>query len=393
MQTKIYLNNNELLILAKRTCFSIMRAYHEMSVYRGRQLTTDRELNVLNVGDTERGRDFIERLFGYVPERILIGKCLVWSLPERLKRIDKKFDIVMVEINRLFARRFRQAGYFTIPQWVEFGREINKDPQKRYADASKSLKSDLNKIRRSNLRGLISRDLNDFNFFYERMYRPHILRRYADTMIAKSRKRLTKIFLNGFLLILKKADQPVAGALVKVDDDVITESCIGVFEGKKEFLQCGVSGLMDYHLQEWAAANSKRFINVGHTRPFPLDGVYFNKRKWLMSILPDSDGVMSMAFKPHIRPNEAAAILTSYPFIYQTKDTLFCLVCIYCNINDFSMELIHELWKRYWTSGLKCIVVFAPAGFSPAVVQSAYQRYGGKIRLTTNLSGALKFHG
>jgi hypothetical protein len=372
---------------------SVMRAYHEMSVYRGRQLTTDRELNVLHIGDTKRGRDFIERLFGHVPERELIGKCIVWSLPKRLKRIETKFDIVMVEINRLFAKRFRQSGYFTIPQWVEFGREITKDTQKRYADAPKSLKSDLNKIRRSDFRAFISRDLNDFIYFYDRMYRPHILRRYPDTMITKSRKQLEKIFSSGFLLILKKADHPVAGALVKIDDDVITESCIGVFEGRKELLQCGVSGLMDYHLQEWAAENSKRFINVGHTRPFPLDGVYFNKRKWMMSISPDGDGVMSLAFKPNIRPNETAAILTSYPFIFQSKNNLFCLVCIYCKIKDFSMDLIHNLWKRYWTDGLKGIVVFAPAGFSPAIVQLVYQRYEGKICLTTNLRQALKFHG
>jgi hypothetical protein len=393
MFNQVYSKNYESKILAKRIYFAVTRAYHEMSVYRGPQLSTDREISVLHVGHKNRGRDFIERLFGYLPERMIIGKCFAWSIPKRINQIEKKFDFVMVEISRLFAQNFRQAGYFTIPQWVEFGRKIIKNPQERYAGAPKSLKSDLNKIRRSDLRAFISRDLNDFNFFYDRMYRPHILRRYADTMITKGRKQLAKIFSSGFLLILKKADQPVAGALVKIDDDVITESCIGVFDGRKELLHCGVSGLMDYHLQEWAAENSKRFINLGHTRPFPLDGVYFNKRKWMMSISPDGDGVMSLAFKPYVRPNEAAAILTSYPFIFQSKNTLFCLVCICCKIKDFSMDLIHGLWKRYWTDGLKCIVVFAPAGFSPAVVQSVYQRYEGKICLTTNLSETLKFHG
>jgi hypothetical protein len=363
-----------------------------MYIYRGRQLATGREVSVLSVGGTDRGRDFVERLYGYLPERTLIGKHFALSMPKRLKFIESKFDFVMLEINRLFAQKIRQAGFFTIPQWVEFGREIIKDPQKRYVNAPKSLKSDLNKIRRSDLRATFSRKLNDFNFFYDRMYRPHISKRYADKMIVKGRKKLKKIFSRGFLLILKKSDKPVAGALVKVDDDVITESCIGVLDGKKELIQCGVSGLMDYHLQEWAAANSKQFINVGHTRPFPLDGVYFNKRKWMMSILPDSDGVMSMAFKPCLRLNDAAAALAPFPFIFHSKNNLFCLVCIHCKMSDISIDLIHNIWKRYWTKGLKRIVVFAPGGFLPTTAQSVYRRYGGKLCLTSSLYEALNIH-
>jgi hypothetical protein len=63
----------------------------------------------------------------------------------------------MMETNRLRASYFRRAGFFTIPEWVEFGRQVVPDQKLRYRGASKSLKSDLNKIRNSRFSVVITK--------------------------------------------------------------------------------------------------------------------------------------------------------------------------------------------------------------------------------------------
>ncbi|MDZ7580393.1 MAG: hypothetical protein U5R30_07190 [Deltaproteobacteria bacterium] len=105
-------------------------------------------------------------------------------------------------------------------------------------------------------------------------------------------------------------------------------------------------------------------MNVGHTRAFPSDGVFFNKRKWMMKVIPDHDGVTNIAVKFNIPNQRAAGLIYSFPFIFQTKDGLNLL----CSLNmreQATSQQIKSLHKRFWTEGLRSMFVFARGRFFP----------------------------
>ena len=295
----------------------------------------------------------------------------------------------MVEINRLLVKPFLRSGFFPIPEWIEFGRTVENDPSLRYTGASKSLKSDLNRISRSNFEVSVTKTEHDFNLFYDTMYLPYVIDRYGPERITKSRRHLKRIFKLGFILFLNGPRGPVAGAIVSIERDHITETAIGVQDGSEEIFKTGVSGLLDFYVHQWAADNGKRFINVGHTRPFPLDGVYFNKRKWLMSVLPDEDGVMNLAVKFNMPSCKTASVLESYPFLFQTERGLNIL----CSIDSkraMTIATVTAVFRRFWSAGIDRLIMLAPAGFDQRVLTDAAAKIGPELTLVSSLNAAVE---
>jgi len=366
------------------------RFRQDVSLYEGNQAKIDCFIRTLHIGDVFRGKDFIERLYGYLPERHVLGKRIAFPRPGLRKEIDRAPDFILIEINRLFAESFRQAGYFTIPQWVEFGSEVIQDRNLRYSSARKSLKCDLKKIGNSEFQVDVSKNPGDFCLFYEKMYKPHVSKRFHDNLILKPKNHLKKTFSKGFLLLVKYDRIPIAGALVRIDEDTVTETALGVLEGKDDLLNRGVSGILDYHLHEWAANNNMRYLNLGHTRPFPLDGSFFNKRKWLMSVNPDNDGVMDMAFRINKNNIEISTILKEYPFVFQSKSGLGIL-CFHSGVDKAGIGEVKMLWRRFWTKGINYLIILSPKGYEKNTVSFAKNQYGSSVLLFSDIGEAVDF--
>jgi hypothetical protein len=371
----------------KRLLFFLIRLQSEISLFEGPRRGSGESLRMCYVGSLARGRQFIEQIYGYAPEGRVIGRCLSARHPRRLEKYHQAADVVMIEINRLFLDPFVEARFFPIPEWVEFERSVVRDARQRYAGASKSLKSDLNRIKKGGYRISISHDMQDFEAFYRTMYLPSIQKRYRNNAIVKPRRRLKKDFSSGFLMLLFDGDLPAAGAIVSVGKDVVRETTIGIAGGSEETLRGGASGILDYHIHAWAADHGKTVMNVGHTRPYPSDGVYFNKRKWLMRIVPDRDGVANFAVRFNLPDRKAAALLDSFPFIFQTKNGLHLL----CSLNQpepAASRQIQALRQRLWTEGLRSMSVLAPAGLCPEAGEYVRGSLGASCRLISELKEA-----
>jgi hypothetical protein len=297
----------------------------------------------------------------------------------------------LVEVNRLYTPFYRRAGYILIPEWVEFGRSVEPDETTRYADASKSLRTDLRAIRASRYAPAISRDPADFQMFYHRMYLPYATRRFGPEVIKKTRAALLRDFRSGFLLILRHGDSPVAAGLVRVDGSTVRLTTLGVLDGSDDLLRAQVSGAIDYHLHDWAAGHRMRFIAVGHTRPFPTDGVYFNKRKWLMAIAPDHDGVMSIALKWLGSEELVAHIVSACPFVYSGRLGLGVLCA---HPAGHSMQLTEAIGvvNRNWTPGLASLIALCPGGVPDHVREGVRESWGSHIHLCPDWATAQRVY-
>ena len=373
----------------KKMVFLCLRMRSDIVWFEGRQSSSGLNLKVCFVGNEKRGDYFIRHLFGHKPRPQKIGRCLSLLKPANIASLASTYDILMLEINRLLLKPYLAAGFFPIPEWIEFGRSVVRDPSIRYSGASKSLKSDLNRISRSNFDFSITNSEDDFNLFYDAMYLPYVIGRYGPERITKSKRRLKKSFKKGFVILLNGPRGPVAGALVSIERDSVTETAIGVRDGSEEIFKAGVSGLIDFYIHQWAADNGKRFINVGHTRPFPLDGVYFNKRKWLMSVLPDEDGVMNLAVKFNMSSCKTASVLESFPFLFQT-DRGLNILCSIDSKRAMTIPIVKSAFSRFWSTGINRLIMLAPACFDQRVISFAAEKIGPELALVANLNAAVE---
>ena len=336
---------------AKRAAFSLLRLRQTARLYEGTQRGSGHHLRVLHVGDEQRGRFFIEHLFGHHPPARLLGREFMTPVPRTSRTRSGEWDLELIEINRLYSRRYRHAGYFVIPEWIVFGRSVVADPQQRYADAPQSLRRALRAARESNFELALSREPVDFDRFYETMYRPHAVQRFGAGTILKSRRRLQREFRSGFLMQLRRAGAPVAAGIVRVNGSRASLTAIGVLDGSEEILRSNASAALDYHLHEWAATHDMLRIDVGHTRPFPGDGVFFNKRKWQMHIAPDADGAMSMALGWRRSDPRLAEALENYSFVCEGANGLGVFGV---RLADHPLDLDEvRKWRRLcWVEGL-----------------------------------------
>lgn len=371
----------------KRLIFFFMRLRQQITLYEGETAESGHRLRLIHIGDANRGRAFIQELFGDTPRHWSLGSRFSWSAPRDIPSAWRPCDILLVEANRLRAGHFRQAGFFTVPEWVEFGRPVVTDPALRYLGASKSLKSDLNKISNSQFEVAITKEARDFDAFYETMYLPHARLRFGESAIIKKKRVLAKDFQSGFLLLLKDGERPIAGSLIKEDDDIITETTLGVLSGEDAFLRMGVSGAIDYHLLEWAAAHNKTYMKVGHTRPFPQDGVYRNKRKWLMTISPDMDGVMDMAVQIRRFDKTMATVLRHWPFVFQTTRGL-AVFCAYNGQEPAGKKDIKKLVQSHAVEGIDDVVIVSAAGYQKEAHPVANEQHRPDVHLFTTIHQA-----
>lgn len=374
-----------MLYLAKKLFFLFLRMKSEVSLFEGYRENSDEYVKLCYIGSILRGKEFICQLYGHVPDRKVIGNCLSIHVKKRFEKYYTASDVIMIETNRLLLTKLLRDGFFPIPEWVEFERPVIKDEKLRYSGATKSLKSDLSRIKKTRYCISVSNNLSDFDNFYETMYLPFVKQRYGENGILKSRTRLKRDFLSGFLMFVCDAEKPIAGAIVLPEKYVVRETTIGIAYGSGSALRSGVTGILDYHIHEWAANHGKKVMNVGHTRALPTDGVFFNKRKWMMRVVPDQDGVNNIAVKFNGTARKASSLIHPFPFIFQTKTGLTLLCSLDQGVPATANQL-KSLHHCYWTEGLQSMVVFSPAGFSPHAVEYRNESLGFSIQLISELN-------
>jgi hypothetical protein len=374
---------------ARRSAFAMLRSRQPIWLHDASGADLPRRLRVVHIGNSSRGRGFIERLYGHWPAGKPVGRAWITAAGAPRLPALPAHDLLLVEINRSFSRSYRRAGYLTLPEWVEFGSRVVTDREEWFRRGGKSLRSDLRFVKANGFDVTVTRDAERFDSFYREMYLPHVSTRFGTSAIDKSHARLRRDFRRGFLMLLEREGSAVAGAIVRVDGDVVSETTLGILSGRTDILRSGVSAILDYHLHIWAAEHGKRFLCVGHTRPFPRDGVYFNKRKWLNSIMPDADGVMDMAMRFSPEAEFPAEVFQANPFVYAGERGLGVLAVQQAN-RPLDLDETRKLIRVNWTDGLNSLILLCPGGFRPGVCEAISGDSETTLHLCVSLNEALR---
>ena len=238
-------------------------------------------MRITCVGLRRRFMDLLEGLFGEV-EHIGAGLPRRAWRPDRLSRTAG--DVVLVEVHRRFVSDFRRSGWLIVPESVRWRGELGELP---LGHPSKSLRSDMAKLRKH---GYVMEEADsdaDWREFFDRMLLPHARRRFEDRAQLPTRFTLRQLQGRGQLLFVRRGDHRVAGGCVMPASRCALFERLGVRDGDAGLLRDGALSALYLLTFEWSRARGFQSFDAGTTLPFPDDGLARFKAKFGLTPAPD----------------------------------------------------------------------------------------------------------
>jgi hypothetical protein len=252
-----------------------------------------RELRVVGIGRRKRFHPLLQRLFGQVRELDAAGTRRLLS-PAGLEGIHA--DLVMAEVNRTVASRFRDAGWLLMPDSVRWTGETAMLPP---PVPSHSLKEDYRKLRRHDYTLTQTTDWRLWQEFYETMLVPQAVSRFGEAAWLPSRHFIAELAARGVLHMLSQNGRWVAAICSVRHGDTLWLPLSGVLNGDSQLLRQGVSVAVFTSIFRWAREQGAVRIDAGRTTPFLNDGIPRSKSKWgLRPVLDPLSHLVALRFDP-----------------------------------------------------------------------------------------------
>jgi Acetyltransferase (GNAT) domain len=238
-------------------------------------------IRVRTVGRRKLLDPILSGLFATLPASTSEGHRPTWN-PAHLR--DDSADLVIAEVHRWMAPRFREDGWIIVPRTVRWHGEMATVPPR---PPSKSLQANLAKLRKQKFSLVQGNCAGDWDEFYRTMVEPQALARHGSTAWTPSSAFLAAVAKRGVLHFVVEAGVRVAGICSIAHGDTVWFPLMGVREGDPQLLQRGASVAAIALPIEWARANNFRRIDLGRTGSFVNDGIQQYKRKWGFYPVPD----------------------------------------------------------------------------------------------------------
>jgi hypothetical protein len=135
-------------------------------------------------------------------------------------------------------------------------------------------------MRRAELRPAVSHAMEDFDYFYDRMYLPYTRARHDAEAVVTDRARLRRCFRQGGVMWVLRGEDRVAGLLFRVRGRTVDLIVLGTADGTRGPLADGALFALDLFLFEHARTLGCTVLDFGGSRPSPRDGLLAYKARW-----------------------------------------------------------------------------------------------------------------
>lgn len=241
--------------------------------------------------------------------------CGLWS-PSALEQLGT--DLVVAEIHRWAAPRFRRAGWTIVPDAVRWVGEIAAIPP---APLPGGVRADLRKVERYGyVHEQSAGTADDWREFVATMVRPQALARFADDAWHAGAHFLSQLQSRATLHFVRRDGVRVAGICGVRQGDRLWLPIGGVRGGDPILLHQGAWVAAWALTLGWARAEGCRTIDAGRTGPRLSDGVARFKWKWGLRPVRDPLAHL-MAVRIGPVPGLGAA-LGAGPLVTETADGL-----------------------------------------------------------------------
>jgi hypothetical protein len=197
----------------------------------------------------------------------------------------------------------------------------------------------------------LSSDLQEFDYFYHRMFVPHIKKRFGELAAIDSYDDMKRFFLKAQLLFVTKGSEALAGALFLVEDGTLVFRRTGVLDGDESHVDGGAQLALYLFQLKYANEHNLRAVDTMMSGPFLNDGVYVNKREWGAAVLPDNDSRTWVYFFNAVPSEGIAHFFEKNPTIVHSDKGLKGVIGA-PDARDLPTASIDDLTRRYRCRGL-----------------------------------------
>ncbi|MGH7499093.1 MAG: GNAT family N-acetyltransferase [Gemmatimonadales bacterium] len=243
--------------------------------------TDEGTLRVVEIGRGKHTGPFCARLLGSRAHGAGDGARPLWS-PAALADVDA--DLVLAEIHRWMAPRFRRAGWLVVPDSIRWHGDLTRCPPSR---ATPSLKADLKKVSRYGYTLESAGTSQDWAEFYGSMVVPQARVRFGEAAWIPSERLRRELAARGTLHFILRDGAPVAGICSVRTGSTLWLPVMGLRQSDANLLKEGVYSAAFSLLFDWAARQGCTQVDAGRTSAFTLDGVHRFKRKWGLEPVAD----------------------------------------------------------------------------------------------------------
>ncbi len=300
-----------------------------------------------------RNRSYLLHQFlgdGY-RERCL-GRKWLWDIPKIAAGAGRGCCMVAVSTLGRFRGLLKPGRWLYIPGWVKGDVDLPLSPRVLQTE---TVRSDLRKIQKKSLQFRVTRDIDDFDDFYDRMYVPYITQAHGDSAVIAPHEAMRASFKDCELLLVLWEGNPIAGMSISYAQATPRLCSMGIRDANRDFVRDGAIGALYHYSLRYLQEKGFGKVNLGLSRSFLLDGVLRYKKK--LGLRLSRAGKEWFAIQIVDDTRASRKMLEDTPLIIERDGLLFGVVFIDVDQNGLSENDFFRLDKQFFMEGLSRLLV------------------------------------
>jgi len=341
---------------------SVSKLFSRATLVEGRLKGGGSPFRCLLVGNSAFTEYLKARMYEEPP--VVLQGRRIW-IPALKKLICNKaetFDLCVAVLPKAYESTFH--GLYDYKCTEEIQQVIDtsgswEDVRSRFSNTKRKVSNRITE--RYGLGYRMSDSMEEFDYFYHRMFVPHIKKRFGELSAIDPYGEMKEFFLKGRLLFVTKEGEAVAGALSLVEDGTLVFRRTGVLDGDETHIEGGGQQALYYFQLKYANEHNLRAVDTMMSAPFLNDGVYINKREWGATVLPDNKSQTWVYFFQPAPSEKIAYFFEKNPTIVHSDKGLKGVIGV-SNDMDISIASINDLTRRYQARGLEGFTIVTRNG-------------------------------
>lgn len=335
-------------MLARR----LRRLRPEVWVVSGTEPNSQLAHSVLCAANPDEVRHVLDLMFAPGFEQRRVGSAWLWKLGRLATATAEECSLMVVGVQAAHRHLLKLPTSLYIPNWLMGEVDLPLDPGVLKRE---SVRSDLRKIKRNELKYEVTQDPARFDEFYHQMYVPYITRTHGHSAFVTPYPTAKREFEGCELLLVSRGALVAGGMLIVRREPVPRIWSLGIRDGDRQHVKDGVLAALFHFTFDHLAAGGFRRVKLGWSRAFLRDGVLQFKRKLsqtLTSASPAGTALQILAWTPATQ-----AFVTNNPFIIEADGQLSGAVF---TEEDITAEpsTIAEIEKSHWHPGMARVSVY-----------------------------------
>lgn len=294
-------------------------------------------------------------IFTEEPNEELVTRIPFWRCSQAIKTITT--DLVIVENSKHFIHRLPSQNAIIFPQHVEHVIDVRGDWLDVQSRFRKNFRKELKQVHKYDYECDLSREIKDFEEFYDYMYAPTTQERHSNRSMPISAREAYQYFRHGALFRVKRNGEWIAGGIFHPEGKTLILDMGGVKEGNMEFIREGVNNARLYATVQWANQNGYEDVNLLGSGPRLKGGLFQFKRKWggSVTISPYLHRLIWLS----VRRNTPAVrkFLKDTPIITVDKARRLGILVTVDNPEELSADTVQYWEKQYVTPGVSNFLI------------------------------------